>query len=230
MLPGRSSNTRWVSSINFVNAAGLRPQDSAFVGLSNLPSFDRNHAGKERTKTSFGFFQDRRIHHIDTQSLRKFNCGSPNKTFQCARDGCTRDTSEDRFFIKNARNQSEGSFFVDERDCLLNQTDLTHELASQRELPLFSGEFRKRSKCDFTCCNCHGIKRADGLIKFPDTFAVLDFDSEIPRFASDLDYLIASTRQCLLNQFPDLSVCANQNILHKQSILVFELILRPEHT
>src|SRR5258705_13025765 len=40
---------RWVSSINLVNAAGLRPQDSAFVGLSNFPSFDRNHAGKERT-------------------------------------------------------------------------------------------------------------------------------------------------------------------------------------
>src|SRR5260370_5225208 len=53
---GRSSNERWVSSINFVNAAGLRPQDSAFVGLSNFPSFDRNHAGKERTKFSFGFF------------------------------------------------------------------------------------------------------------------------------------------------------------------------------
>ena len=43
-------------SINFVNAAGLRPQDSAFVGLSNFPSFDRNHAGKERTHMSFGFF------------------------------------------------------------------------------------------------------------------------------------------------------------------------------
>ena len=46
----------WVGSINFVNAAGLRPQDSAFVGLSNFPSFDWNHAGKERTKISFGFF------------------------------------------------------------------------------------------------------------------------------------------------------------------------------
>jgi hypothetical protein len=43
-------------SINFVNAAALRPQDSAFVGLSNFPSFDRNHAGKERTHMSFGFF------------------------------------------------------------------------------------------------------------------------------------------------------------------------------
>jgi hypothetical protein len=40
----------WVGSIHFVNAAGLRPQDSAFVGLSNFPSFDRNHAGKERGK------------------------------------------------------------------------------------------------------------------------------------------------------------------------------------
>src|SRR6266481_4284628 len=39
--------------------------------------------------------------------------------------------------------------------------DPTHELASQRKLPLFSGEFRKRSKCDFACCNGHGIKRAD---------------------------------------------------------------------
>ena len=52
----RSSNKRWVSSINLVNAAGLRPQDSAFVGLSNFPTFDRNHAEKERTKLSFGFF------------------------------------------------------------------------------------------------------------------------------------------------------------------------------
>jgi hypothetical protein len=47
---------RWVSSIDFVNAAGLRPQDSTFVGLSNFPSFNRNHAGKERTIMSFGFF------------------------------------------------------------------------------------------------------------------------------------------------------------------------------
>jgi hypothetical protein len=30
--------------------AGLRPQDSAFVGLSNFPSFDWNRTGKERTK------------------------------------------------------------------------------------------------------------------------------------------------------------------------------------
>jgi hypothetical protein len=50
------ANKRWVSSINFVDAAGLRPQDSAFIGLSNFPSFDRNHAGKERTHMSFGFF------------------------------------------------------------------------------------------------------------------------------------------------------------------------------
>src|SRR5580704_11961371 len=100
-------------------------------------------------------------------------------------------------------------FSLMKRDCLLNQINLTHELASQRELPLFSGEFRKRSKCDFTCCNGHGIKRADGLIKLPDTFAVLDLDAEIARFASDLDYLMASTRQCLLNQFADLSICAN---------------------
>jgi hypothetical protein len=27
----------------------------------------------------------------------------------------------------------------------------------------------------------------------------------------DLDYLMANTRQCLLNQLADLSVCANQN-------------------
>src|SRR3984957_1776001 len=44
------------SSINFVNAAGLRPQDSALVGLCNFPSFDRNHAVKERTHTRYGFF------------------------------------------------------------------------------------------------------------------------------------------------------------------------------
>ncbi len=44
------------ASIYFVNAAGLRPQDSAFVGLANFPSFDRNRAGKERTKFRFGFF------------------------------------------------------------------------------------------------------------------------------------------------------------------------------
>jgi len=44
---------------------------------------------------------------------------------------------------------------------------------------LFRGEFRKRSKCNFACCNGHGIKRADGLIKLPDTFAVLDLDLEI---------------------------------------------------
>jgi hypothetical protein len=34
------------------------------------------------------------------------------------------------------------------------------------------------------------------------------------------DYLMASTRQCLLNLFADRSVCANQNDSHKQSILV----------
>src|SRR5258708_34165940 len=47
---------RWLSSLNFVNAAGLRPQDSAFVGLSNFPSFDRNHADEELGKLRFGFF------------------------------------------------------------------------------------------------------------------------------------------------------------------------------
>src|SRR6202521_3182005 len=95
------------SSINLVNAAGLRAQDSEFVGLSNFPSFDRNHAGKERTHMSFGFLQDRRTHHNAPPSLGKFDGGSPSESFQCARDGCTRDTGEDRFFIKNARNQSE---------------------------------------------------------------------------------------------------------------------------
>jgi hypothetical protein len=65
----------------------------------------------------------------------------------------------------------------------------------------------------------NGIKRADGLIKLPDTFAVLDLDLEIARFVPDLDYLMASTRQCLLNQFADLSVCANQYDFHKTSIL-----------
>src|SRR6202158_2441896 len=34
---------------------------------------------------------------------------------------------------------------------------------------------------------------------------------------------MASTRQCLLNQFADLAVCANQNIFHKSSILVTDL-------
>src|ERR1700719_3817095 len=223
MSLGRSSNKRRVSSINFVNAAGLRAQDSAFVGLSNFPSFDRNHADEELGKLRFGFFQHRGTHHIDTQSLRKLNCGSPNKSFQRARDGCTRDTGEDWFFIENARNQSERSLFVDERDRLLNQINLTHEFASQRKLPLFSGEFRKRSKCDLACCNGHGIKRADGLIKLPDTFAVLDIDSEIARFVPDLDYFMASTRQCLLNQFADLSVCANQNNFHENSILISDL-------
>src|SRR5712675_2340650 len=43
------------SSLNFVNAAGLRSQDTAFVGLSNFPSFDRNHAGEELGKLRFGF-------------------------------------------------------------------------------------------------------------------------------------------------------------------------------
>jgi hypothetical protein len=33
------------------------------------------------------------------------------------------------------------------------------------------------------------------LIKLPDTFAVLDLDSEIARFASDLDYLMAISRK-----------------------------------
>jgi len=47
---------RWASSIHSVNAAGLRPQDCAFVGLCNFPSFDRNHAVKERTHTRYGFF------------------------------------------------------------------------------------------------------------------------------------------------------------------------------
>src|SRR5712671_1452259 len=51
----RSLNQTLGSSINFVNAAGLRPQNSAFVGLSNFPSFDRNHAGEELGKLRFGF-------------------------------------------------------------------------------------------------------------------------------------------------------------------------------
>jgi hypothetical protein len=40
---------------------------------------------------------------------------------------------------------------------------------------------------------------------------------------SDLDDLMASTRQCLLDQFADCSVCANQNKFHKDSILVSDL-------
>src|SRR6202035_1813665 len=135
----------------------------------------------------------------------------------------SRDAGEDRVVIENARNQSEGSSFADERDRLLNQIDLTHELASQRKLPLFSGEFRKRSKCDLACRNGYGIKRAHGLIKLPDTFAVLDLDLKIARFVPDLDYLMVSIRQCLLNQVADLSVCANQNNFHNNSILVSDL-------
>src|SRR5258708_13577663 len=174
-----------------VDAAGLRAQDSAFVGLSNFPAFDRNYAGKERTHMSFGFLQDRRTHHIDTQSLGKFDGGSPNKTFQCARDGCTRDTGEDRFFIKNARNQGEGSPFVDERDRLLDQTDLAHQLAPQRKLPIFSGELRKWGEYDFARRNGHGVKRTDDLIELPDTFSALDIHLEIACFAPDLNDLIA---------------------------------------
>src|SRR6267143_3997794 len=34
---------------------------------------------------------------------------------------------------------------------------------------------------------------------------------------------MASTRQCLLNQFADLPVCANQDNFHKNSILVSDL-------
>src|SRR6202140_3354390 len=36
---------------------------------------------------------------------------------------------------------------------------------------------------------------------------------------------MATTRQCLLNQFADLSVCANQNNSHKNSILVSDLTI-----
>src|SRR5258707_11063285 len=84
-----------------------------------------------------------------------------------------------------------GSFFFDKRNRLLTQIDLTHDFASQRKLPLFSGEFRKRSKCDLACCNGHGIKRADGLIELPDTFAVLDLDLKIAKCVPDLDSMIA---------------------------------------
>jgi hypothetical protein len=54
---GHRQQLAFGSALHFVNAAGLRPQDCAFVGLSNFRSFDRNHAGKERTKTSFGHFE-----------------------------------------------------------------------------------------------------------------------------------------------------------------------------
>src|SRR5258708_11215453 len=66
---------------------------------------------------------------------------------------------------------------------------------------------------------CPAKKRAEVLIKLLDIFAFLDRDLklEIAFFASDLDYLWASTRQCLLNQFADLSVCANQNNFHNSS-------------
>src|SRR5712664_2109401 len=176
---GRSSTNCWASSINFVDAAGLHPQNRAFVGLSNFPSFDRNHAGKERTKFSFGFLQDRRTHHIDPHPLGKFDGGGPSKTFQRTRDGRSRGAGEDRFVVENARNQGEGSPFVDDWHRLLDQTDLAHELAPQRKLPIFSGELRKRGEYDFACRNGHGVKRTDGLIELPDTFAALDIDLEI---------------------------------------------------
>src|SRR6202043_2322401 len=160
----RSSNKRWASSMNSVDAAGLPPQKRAFVGLCHSPAFDRNYAGKERTKLSFGFLQDRRTHHIDAQSLGKLDGGSPSKTFQRARDGCSRGAGEDRFVVENARNQGEGSPFVDGRDRILDQTDLAHDLAPQQKLPFFSGELRKGSKSVFPCRNGHGVKRTGGLI------------------------------------------------------------------
>src|ERR1700738_1325239 len=175
----RSSNKRWASSIDFVDAAGLHPQNRAFVGLCHSPAFDGNYAGKERTKLSFGFLQDRRTHPIDPQSLGKFDGGSRSKTFQRTRDGCSRSAGEDRFVVENARDQGEGSPFVDEWDRLLDQTDLAHELAPQRKLPIFSGELRKRGEYDFACRNGHGIKRTDGLTELPDTFSALDIDLEI---------------------------------------------------
>src|SRR3984893_13083460 len=61
-VAGQSSNKRSVSSFHFVNAAGLRPQNSAFVGLSNFPTFDRNHADEELSKLRFGFFYYRGTH------------------------------------------------------------------------------------------------------------------------------------------------------------------------
>src|SRR6266478_499736 len=167
------------SSIDFVDAAGLHPQNRAFVGLCHSPAFDRNYAGKERTKLSFGFLQDRRTHHIDPQSLGKFDGGGPSKTFQRARDGCSCGAGEYRFVVENARNQGERSPFVDERDRLLDQTDLAHELAPQRKLPIFSGELRKWGEYDFACRNGHGVKRTDDLIELPDTFSALDIDLEI---------------------------------------------------
>jgi len=60
------------------------------------------------------------------------------------------------------------------------------------------------------CCNGQGIKRADGLIKLPDLFAVLDLDSKIARFVPDLDYAHGQHPPMPLNQFADRSVRANQ--------------------
>src|SRR6202521_1405335 len=108
-VAGQSSNKRWASSIDFVDAAGLHPQNRAFVGLCHSPAFDGNYTGKERTKLSFGFLQDRRTHHIDPQSLGKFDGGSPSETFQSTRDGSSRGAGEDRFVVENARDQGEGS-------------------------------------------------------------------------------------------------------------------------
>src|ERR1700719_5313443 len=98
-----------MSSFNFVDAAGLRPQDRAFVGLRHSPADDGNYAGKERTHISLGFLHDRRTHHIDPQSLGKCEGGNPSETFQRARDGCTRGAPEDRVVVENARDQGEGS-------------------------------------------------------------------------------------------------------------------------
>src|SRR5579859_8247158 len=97
-LLGGSLDKRWVS-IDLVDASGLHTQHRAFVGLRHSPAFDWNYAGKERTKLSFGFLQDRRTHHIDPQSLGKFDGGRPSKTFQRARDGCSRGAGEDRFVV-----------------------------------------------------------------------------------------------------------------------------------
>src|SRR5258706_924141 len=77
----------WYAPVPIVNSFSIANRKAelqsagryAFVGLSNFPSFDRNYAGKERTKTSFGYFElilcsqhtiDRSAHLFQNKSRR----------------------------------------------------------------------------------------------------------------------------------------------------------------
>jgi len=77
----------------------------------------------------------------------------------------------------------------------------------------------KRSKCDFTCCNGPRHQTSRRLDKLPDTFAVLDLDSEIARFASGLDYLMASTPNAF-EPVPPIFRLRQLKYLHRNSVLV----------